>query len=622
MPRLKRFGLGAILLVCILYVCYSLSFGTQGASSIATAYESSGGLVKQHGDAASAGKLQPHKKPEKSEEQKSTSWADIPLRYPVQSMVALPSVKPLALPRIQHQFPDRDAKAIRQQATRQDDIKKQFLKCWNSYKERAWMHDELQPVAGGYRDPFGGWAATLVDSLDTLWIMGLHDEFKAAIPYVEKIDFGNTSLQKINVFETNIRHLGGLLAAYELSEERRLLVKAKEVGEMLYHAFDTPNNMPTTRWNMLEKAAGVDQVADEIILLAELGSFTLEFTRLSQATGDPKWYDAANRITQLLAQQQMKTKLPGMWPIGVNAKTMDLTERSTFTLGSMSDSTYEYFAKTHALLGGTDPVYEQLYNRAMETAINHTLYRPMNPDNLDLLATGHIDVNSEDGATTLTPELQHLTCYTGGMFALGGKLFANPPHVEIGRKLTDTCIWAYSATPSGIMPEVSKLYHCPSSSSTTSCTWDKQLWQAEIDSLAAAQNLAPNPRLPPGFTEMTDRRYLLRPEAIESVFIMYRITGEPKYQDAAWDMWTAISTATQTELANSAIWDVLAASPQGGSKRDAAAADKTKQDSMESFWMAETLKYFYLVFADPKVVSLDEWVFNTEAHPLRITGVM
>jgi mannosyl-oligosaccharide alpha-1,2-mannosidase len=41
-------------------------------------------------------------------------------------------------------------------------------------------------------------------------------------------------------------------------------------------------------------------------------------------------------------------------------------------------------------------------------------------------------------------------------------------------------------------------------------------------------------------------------------------------------------------------------------------------DSMESFWMAETLKYFYLIFSEPDVLSLDDWVFNTEAHPFRL----
>lgn len=450
---------------------------------------------------------------------------------------------------------------------------------------------------------------------------------------MEKIDFGTTNLDRINVFETNIRHLGGLLAAYELSGETRLLTKAKEVGEMLYHAFDTPNHMPITRFDMFSKANGIDQAADSQILLAELGSFAMEFIRLSQATGDPKWYDIANRITQLLAQQQTKTKLPGMWPVRVDAKNMDLTAGTTFTLGSMADSTYEYFAKTHALLGGTDPVYERLYTGAMETAINHTLYRPMTPGKLDLLATGHIDIDG-DGLTSVIPELQHLACYAGGMFALGGQLFHHPSHVAIARKLTDTCIWAYNSTPSGIMPEVSRLSRCPSPSpfpslassyspsSAPPCAWDPHGWTADIAAVAARQNLKPFSRLPPGFTEIKDRRYLLRPEAIESAFVLYRVTGDEKYRAAAWDMWTAVKAATETRLAHAAIWDVtLAVEPKNSNdakNEEKGGMEKGKQDSMESFWMAETLKYFWLVFADPDVLSLDEWVFNTEAHPLRI----
>ncbi|CAI6338895.1 unnamed protein product [Periconia digitata] len=618
MPRLRRYGFcAALFLTFILHdvYYYTLRIASRGSIPAESKYDAT--LYEEDENGVPAQELSYHEKPAEAHKGDFISWEKVPLRYPIHSPVALPKVKPRPLPRIQHQFREHDAETKGKQADRQAQVKEQFLRSWNSYRERAWMHDELKPVQGNYQDPFGGWAATLIDSLDTLWIMGLHDEFEAATSHVEKIDFGSTTLDKVNVFETNIRQLGGLLAAYELSEERRLLAKAKEVGEMIFQAFDTPNHMPTTRWVMSDKVAGVDQIADANLLLAELGSFTLEFTRLSQATGDPKFYDAANRITRLLADQQMKTRLRGMWPKMVNARAMDLTQGSTFTLGSMADSTYEYFAKAYALLGGTDPIFEQLYTNAMETAINYTLYRPMNPENLDLLATGHIDVDGA-GDTSLIPELQHLACYAGGMFALGGKLFKIPAHVDIGRKLTDTCIWAYSATPSGIMPEVSKLYPCPPPLDSP-CTWDKQLWREKVDALASAQNRKPLSRLPIGFTEMRDRRYLLRPEAIESVFVLYRITGDAKYQDAAWDMWTAITAATQTRLANSAIWDVLNVPPTKDSGVDTDEDEKKRmQDSMESFWMAETLKYFYLVFAEPGVLSLDDWVFNTEAHPLRI----
>ena len=86
---------------------------------------------------------------------------------------------------------------------------------------------------------------------------------------------------------------------------------------------------------------------------------------------------------------------------------------------------------------------------------------------------------------------------------------------------------------------------------------------------------------------------------------MYRITGERKYQDIAWDMFQAIEANTRTELANAALSDVMKTPTE-------------KYDSMESFWLAETLKYFYLIFSEPETISLDDFVFNTEAHPFRI----
>jgi mannosyl-oligosaccharide alpha-1,2-mannosidase len=93
-----------------------------------------------------------------------------------------------------------------------------------------------------------------------------------------------------------------------------------------------------------------------------------------------------------------------------------------------------------------------------------------------------------------------------------------------------------------------------------------------------------------------------RPEAIESVWYMYRITGDTTWQDKGWKMFEAIIAATQTEVAHSAIDSVLV-------------SNSDKSNSMESFWLAETLKYFYLLYSKPDVLSLDDYVLNTEAHP-------
>jgi Glycosyl hydrolase family 47 len=122
---------------------------------------------------------------------------------------------------------------------------------------------------------------------------------------------------------------------------------------------------------------------------------------------------------------------------------------------------------------------------------------------------------------------------------------------------------------------------------------------------------------PPSFQGSMDTRYILRPEAIESVFYMWRITGDPEWQEKGWKMWESIEKVTWTELAYSAITDVNdPESPQADSmERYYAASDAV--ELISSFWLAETLKYFYLLYSEPDLISLDEWVLNTEAHPFR-----
>jgi mannosyl-oligosaccharide alpha-1,2-mannosidase len=150
------------------------------------------------------------------------------------------------------------------------------------------------------------------------------------------------------------------------------------------------------------------------------------------------------------------------------------------------------------------------------------------------------------------------------MYGLGSKLFGNDEHYKIAHKLTNTCVWAYKASPAGIMPESSHLLRC---ANVTECHWDEETWKAEVAARAdqtkeqdPVQNIA-NMRLPAGFTSIEDRRYVLRPEAIESVFVMYRMTGEQQWQAAAWDMWTAIQHNTDTDIGNSALLDVSAETP-------------------------------------------------------------
>ncbi|OHF04146.1 glycosyl hydrolase family 47 [Colletotrichum orchidophilum] len=552
-----------------------------------------------------------------TEQDKTYFWRTVKVHNPApEPLRQLPTAPSVRFPPVQAHFPPETSTQCRVREERRQTVKRTFQKAWSSYRKHAWLADELTPVSGGRRNTFGGWAATLVDSLDTLWIMDMRADFAEAVAAAVTVDFSHTDLEDINVFETTIRYLGGFLSAYDLSGDVRLLRKAAEVGEMLYKAFDTPNRMPITRWKVGDAARGDAQDVGNGALVAEIGSLSMEFTRLSVLTGDPKWWDATQRIMEIFARQQNRTNIPGLWPLVVNPRDEVFDQGDDFTLGAMADSLYEYLPKMAALVGGRSGMYKTMYEAAVQPAVEHNLFRPMTPGNEDILIAGQAHARGSNGVRTieLEPQGQHLVCFMGGLLALGGKLFNHPLEVSLARKLVDGCIYTYQSFPHGIMPETFYIVPC---SSKDECKWDEAVYKKHVveradknnndDKDLSADEIIKKDRLPPGFASVPDRRYILRPEAIESVFVMYRTTADASLLESAWDMFTAIDEATSTELANTAVWDVTIDKGQR----------PPQSDSMESFWMGETLKYFYLIFSEPGLVSLDEFVFNTEAHPFK-----
>ncbi|OJJ40350.1 hypothetical protein ASPWEDRAFT_101200 [Aspergillus wentii DTO 134E9] len=687
--------------------------------------------------------------------EEQSHWEKLPEQFPLApaDIIKLPTGNAKTLPKLQAKIKDESSGDKLQRLQKLASIKQSFEHAWGAYKASAMGHDELNPTQGGYRDPFNGWGATLVDGLDTLWIMELKEEFSMAVDQVKKIDFTTSIRKDIPVFETVIRYLGGLLGAYDISGHKYdvLLDKAVELADILIGVFDTPNRMPMLYYKWAPQYVSQPHTADKIAILAEIGSLSLEFTRLAQLTRQDKYYDAIARITNELEKFQTETIIPGLWPLEVDASGCDqhqprassepaysatpspanadsyrsflqrrgrggglsedaqpanydnLAEEGTgantspdgencngglkklrskapkFGMGALADSTYEYLPKEYMLLGGLNEQYRTMYENSMDAARKHLLFRPMIQDDRDIRFLSNVRplaLNSAPDAYTMRYDYEgsHLVCFAGGMFAVGAKIFGIEGDLDIASKLTDGCVWAYESTTTGIMPESFTLMPCKNGEP---CTWNETEYRRaldpyENDRFAGAERLAemkigssktqnrerdpgsgwhviatpsPSPapapgangnditdrstnlpvkpsslshedfvnarirdqRLPPGMVSITQRKYLLRPEAIESVFIMFRLTGDDYWRQKGWKMFEAVSKYTQTELAHSSIDDVTSETPRLLAK-------------MESFWLAETLKYFYLLFSDPSVVNLDEYVLNTEAHPFRRPG--
>jgi len=104
--------------------------------------------------------------------------------------------------------------------------------------------------------------------------------------------------------------------------------------------------------------------------------------------------------------------------------------------------------------------------------------------------------------------------------------------------------------------------------------------------------------------EVVHGGYPLRPEALESAYILYTLTGDARYKAMGWDIFQRIVRWCRDEVGYAHLRDVRT---------------KEKADEMESFFLAETLKYAYLLFAPPETLDFSQVVFNTEAHPLRRT---
>ncbi len=164
---------------------------------------------------------------------------------------------------------------------------------WRNYREHAWGKDQIKPISGGFesfplKDHHLG--LTIVEALDTLWIMGLDDEFHDGVDWVKtNLDFDVDG--EVSVFETAIRLVGGLLSAFHACGDPVLLAKAKGLADRLLPSFNaSPLGIPHRFINLRTGAVRGNETNP-----AETGTFIPEFGFLSRATGDDRYRAAAKR---------------------------------------------------------------------------------------------------------------------------------------------------------------------------------------------------------------------------------------------------------------------------------------------------------------------------------------
>jgi len=128
------------------------------------------------------------------------------------------------------------------------------------------------------------------------------------------------------------------------------------------------------------------------------------------------------------------------------------------------------YLQQYLLLGGVSPQPHKLYESALEAAKKELLFRPMTKGNHEILISGNSRATAHQ-KYELDPQFQHLVCFVGGMMGIASRIFKQPDDLVTARKLTEGCIWAYKAMPSGMMPELSHVVPCANASS---CEWDER----------------------------------------------------------------------------------------------------------------------------------------------------
>ncbi|KAI9553083.1 hypothetical protein GHT06_020974 [Daphnia sinensis] len=432
-----------------------------------------------------------------------------------------------------------------------------FSHAWKGYKTYAWGHDHLRPISQTYNDWFH-LGLTIIDSLDTMYIMGLNDDFNEARSWVkDSLQFNGN--RDINLFETTIRVLGGLLSTYHLSGDKLFLDKALELGLLLLPSFKTSSGVPYSDVNLgTKKAHPPKWNADSTT--SEVTTIQLEFRDLSRSTGDPTFEELSFRVSKFIHKLP---KTEGLVPIFINPNTGQF-RKSTITLGARGDSYYEYLLKQWIQTGRTIDFLRDDYNASI-SGVKNLLVRHSKPNNL--LFVGEL-INGND----FKAKMDHLLCFLPGTLALGVHYGMPPDHLRLAEDLLYTCYQTYAAQPTHLAPEI---------------TYFNEDEDGDNDMIV----------------KPADSHNLLRPETVESLWYMYHLTGNTTYQDWGWKIFQAFEKFARVENGYSSLGNVKSI------------ADTKLRDMMESFFLGETLKYFYLLFSDDqKTLSVDRFVLNSEAH--------
>lgn len=493
-----------------------------------------------------------------------------------------------------------------------DEIETVFLETWRDYSSHGWSYDVYSPLSHSHRnmprsgDPMG-WI--IVDALDTMFMMYngstthrnelLKDILEVQVWIDNELSYNIDA--EVNIFETTIRMVGGLLSAHYYSSQLKIgnpdiyLNKAIDLCDRLAAAFDTSESgIPYSSVNLRTGQAIKNHVDDGASSTAEFTTLQLEFKYLSFLTkNDTYWKLAENVYPALYQSNKLLDAYHGLAPIYTYPDSGRFMGQN-IRFGSRGDSFYEYLLKQY--LFTHEKLYYDLYRQSMEGMKRHLVGKSR--------PSGYTYIGEKPFGLTgsLDPKMDHLVCFMGGLLAMGATE-GNPIQEarkmtlwdsqreedwKLAQELTHTCYQMYHQTPSGLAPEIVVFND--------------------------GRPIPDNAWLSPSgdfYIKPADRHNLQRPETVESIMFLYHLTKDDKYRQWGYEIFSNFAKHTCEVLDNSHNIYL--------SLKDCVSLPTIKSDNIESFWLAETLKYLHLLFQDD--VDLTKVVFNTEAHPFPVLDV-
>lgn len=497
-----------------------------------------------------------------------------------------------------------------------------FKISWDGYEKYAWGMDEYHPISKKGRNMVeGGMGWIIIDALDTMIMMNLTSRVEHAREWIST-SLNYNADHEVNTFETTIRMLGGLLSAHYLCStfphlapikeddvnqpgEDLYIEKATDLADRILGAFESRSGIPYASFN-LNTSRGVPSHADGgASSTAEAATLQLEFKYLAKLTGEAHYWEKVERVVEVIDSNHMPD---GLLPIFIYADT-GLFRGENIRLGSRGDSYYEYLIKQYLQTSEGEPVYRDMWHESLEGIKKHLLTYSQRAS-LTVLA------ERQNGLSNgMTPKMDHLVCFLPGTIALavtGGSTVSeaksrlgsawtekHDEDLELAKELMKTCWGMYKVMETGLAPEIAHF---------------------EVDEpprkwVPFSQNAPKSAPLDDGKDRHWTQDYdihpydvhnLQRPETVESLFYMYRITGDVTYREWGWEMFQSFVKHTQV---------VDGGVPYAFTSLDNANhIPASQRDNMESFWLAETLKYMFLLFSPESDFPLDKVVINTEGH--------